>query len=259
MGEAVGTAVIVGVGTAAGAVAITSGAAFNVAAVWAWTITAMIACLSHVCGAHFNPAISIASKVLQPRSLSWRTVGLYCASQTLGAGAGSLFTLSAFAAPIAALEASQGALRAGFGGRRSAAILALFYPNPNALDYVILNGQGAPFPGMAAAAALEVAGTALLAFVAFSLGHPRSKVTQGAKPLLIGLTVASIITVLGPITMAGLNPARDIGARVIAYFGGWGSMALPHNGIIGSIVVYTVAPIVGAILGGKLAHRLGDE
>lgn len=95
--------------------------------------------------------------------------------------AGSLFTLLAFATPIAAFEASKGALRAGFGGRRSAAILALFYPNPNALDYVILNGQSVAFPGMAVAAALEVAGTALLAFVAFSLGHPKSRITEGAK------------------------------------------------------------------------------
>ena len=71
---------------------------------------------------------------------------------------------------------------------------------------------------------------------------------------VIGLGVAAIISVVAPLTQAGLNPARDFGPRLVAYFLGWGEIAIPgpRNGFF---TVYIVAPIVGALIGGGI-YRL---
>jgi glycerol uptake facilitator protein len=74
------------------------------------------------------------------------------------------------------------------------------------------------------------------------------------QALTIGLGVAAIISVIAPLTQAGLNPARDFGPRVISWFMGWGEIAFPGpRG--GWFTVYILAPVIGALLGGGL-YRL---
>ena len=70
-------------------------------------------------------------------------------------------------------------------------------------------------------------------------------------PLFIGLTVSIIIAVVAPLTQAGLNPARDFGPRLFAYFAGWGSVAIPGpRG--GFFTVYILSPFLGAVVGAGL-------
>ncbi len=66
---------------------------------------------------------------------------------------------------------------------------------------------------------------------------------EGVSPVFIGGTVTVIISVLAPLTQAGLNPARDFGPRLVAYFAGWNSVAIPgpHGGFF---VVYIAAPLL---------------
>ena len=62
------------------------------------------------------------------------------------------------------------------------------------------------------------------------------------------LTVSIIISVIAPLTQAGLNPARDFGPRLVAYILGWGEVAIPGpRG--GFFTVYILSPVVGAIVG----------
>jgi glycerol uptake facilitator protein len=70
----------------------------------------------------------------------------------------------------------------------------------------------------------------------------------------IGLTITMLISLFGPLTMAGFNPARDFAPRAFSAFAGWGSLVFSANGS-GWFVVYIVAPIAGGQVG-ALAYRL---
>jgi glycerol uptake facilitator protein len=103
---------------------------------------------------------------------------------------------------------------------------------------------------------IEALGTALLLFVIFALVDRRNRDAPGGNlaPFFIGLAVASIISVLAPLTQAGLNPARDLGPRLFALLAGWGPIALPGpNGIWWA---YVVGPFVGGPVGATLYDLL---
>ena len=98
----------------------------------------------------------------------------------------------------------------------------------------------------------EAFGTGVLAFVIFGLTHPRSD-AQTKKvyiPPLIGATVGALICVIAPLTQAGLNPARDLGPRIVAWLAGWKGVAFTKWWL------YVSAPIVGAPIGAALAENL---
>jgi glycerol uptake facilitator protein len=98
----------------------------------------------------------------------------------------------------------------------------------------------------------EAFGTAFLAFVIFSLTHPKNDASKNNVyiPPLIGATVGGLIAVIAPLTQAGFNPARDFGPRIIAWLAGWKAIAFQ------SWWVYVIAPIVGAPIGAFVADKL---
>jgi glycerol uptake facilitator protein len=69
----------------------------------------------------------------------------------------------------------------------------------------------------------------------------------------IGLTVTLLISLLGPLTMACFNPARDLAPRVFSALAGWGRVPFQANGT-GWLTVYIIAPAAGGPAGGAL-HR----
>ncbi len=98
---------------------------------------------------------------------------------------------------------------------------------------------------MANAALAEGVGTFALVFFIFAitetcnLGRPN----EIFSPVFIGLALTVIISVIAPLTQAGLNPARDFAPRMFAVLAGWGDAAMPdRNGVL---VVYILAPIIG--------------
>jgi len=60
----------------------------------------------------------------------------------------------------------------------------------------------------------------------------------------IGAKVTSIICLLAPLTQAGLNPARDLGPRVVSWMMGWGAAAFPDH-VGGFFHVYVLGPALG--------------
>ena len=100
-----------------------------------------------------------------------------------------------------------------------------------------------------AAFGAEVIGTAILLLVVFCVTDERNKARpQVLTAATIGLTVTLLISLLGPLTMACFNPARDLGPRVFSSLAGWGAVPFQVNGV-GWLTVYIVAPLVGGLLG----------
>lgn len=97
------------------------------------------------------------------------------------------------------------------------------------------------------ALAVEIGATAALAFMIFAITDPNKSVPDAAAPALIGSTVSTLIMGVGPLNGCGMNPARDLGPRFITAIAGWGAASLSP-----AWWVYTVGPVIGAVLGGAL-------
>jgi glycerol uptake facilitator-like aquaporin len=90
------------------------------------------------------------------------------------------------------------------------------------------NGATAFITDSGARGAIVVASAVLILAVMF-LTDSINAVRPAANlaPLFIGLTVGVLVMTAGPLTMASLNPARDLGPRFFAFLAGWDSMAIP--------------------------------
>jgi glycerol uptake facilitator protein len=104
----------------------------------------------------------------------------------------------------------------------------------------------------------EVVATGVLALIVFAVSDSRNTSSPPAylAPVIIGLTVAALISIVAPLTQACFNPARDFGPRLVAYLAGWGEAAIPGPNGHGFFTVYIVAPTLGAVLGGGLYECL---
>lgn len=220
--EAVGTAFIL----LAGGGAILAGAdAFAVAATFGATVAVLVYALGHVCGAHFNPAITVAFAATG--HFPWARVPGYVLAQLLGAtaGAAALLLVADDVAPVAA------ALRPG-------------------LD---------PF----AAVAIEALATFLLAFVIVAVATDR-RAAQGLAGVAIGLAVFVGSLWAGPFTGAAMNPARALGPDAVAgtWQDAWVHLVGPLLGAIAAMAFYqwlrpASKPVPGETLGalGPVADR----
>jgi len=98
----------------------------------------------------------------------------------------------------------------------------------------------------------EALGTAVLVVVAFAIGS-RGVAANGVAPGMGQWLVASVVwgigLSLGGTTGYAINPARDLGPRLIHWL-------LPIPGKGGSNWSYAYVPIVGPLLGGALAGVL---
>jgi glycerol uptake facilitator protein len=98
----------------------------------------------------------------------------------------------------------------------------------------------------------EVIGTAILLLVIFGVTDERNKSRpQILTAATIGLTVTMLISLLGPLTMACFNPARDFGPRLFSSLSGWGAVPFTANGM-GWLIVYILAPVLGGLMGGGI-------
>ena len=253
-GEAVGTYIMVLFGTGSVAAAVVTGAQvglWQVAVVWAFGVALAIYATANVSGAHLNPAISLAFACFRRAEFGARMLPLYWAAQLTGAILAGLTILAAFGPFILRFESENGLVRGAEGSQLSAMVFGEYFPNP------AMYGTGEAAAGLVSpvsAALVEGFGTAILAFVVFSVTERRNAglSTRNLTPLLIGFTVAALISLFAPITQAGWNPARDFGPRIVAYFAGWSSVAIP--GPSGGFWAYIVGPMIGAPIGAA-AHE----
>jgi glycerol uptake facilitator protein len=92
--------------------------------------------------------------------------------------------------------------------------------------------------------------TMLLLWLIMAIGDDTNGLPRGAlAPILVGLLVAVIGASFGPLTGFAMNPARDFGPKLVAYFMGWGPIAFTGGRDIPYFIVPIFAPILGACLG----------
>lgn len=235
---------------------------WQVAVVWGLAIMLAIYAIDAISGAHINPAITLAFAVWGKHP--WSRVVPYIVSQVGGAILAATLLHCLFAGFLEAKESEKGVIRGEPGSIVTAMCYGEYFPNPDSIAtapgpydaeaHARLKSRFTP--GMAVLA--EFIGTFTLACLVFALvdaknlGRPASNLS----PVFIGLTVAALISVLAPLTQACFNPARDFGPRLVAYFAGWGSVAIPGMNDLSWLTVYILAPIAGAIVGGGFQLRV---
>lgn len=255
VGETAGTFILVFFGVGAVNSAVLTGAQiglWQVAVVWAVGVSLAIYCSAAISGAHINPAITLASAVYE--RFPWSHVLPYWLAQLLGAVLASSVLYVLFSDAILEFERQKGLLRGGPGSELSAMVFGEYFPNPAVYGS---SAEAWRVVSLQSAFAAECVGTAMLAFVVGALTSARNSARPSPAfvAVVIGLTVAAIISVVAPLTQAGLNPARDFGPRLVSWFLGWGDIAIPGpRG--GWFTVYILAPCLGALIGWGLQQRL---
>jgi glycerol uptake facilitator protein len=98
--------------------------------------------------------------------------------------------------------------------------------------------------------------TAFLLFGIFAITEQYNEMAPGANSgaLMIGLLVATIGASMGYLEAWAINPARDFGPRLFAYFAGWGRSALPSPDNYWWVPI--VGPLIGGVVGGAAYQYL---
>ena len=225
--EVIGTAILVFIG--AGSVPLTlfltgsnpfgSAELSTISFAFAFAIFAAVYSVGHISGCHINPAVTIA--LLATRKIDSQTAISYIAAQIVGAIIGAVLTF-----------------------------LILIGNDPAALGLGAVS-YNAETSGIGIALAAEIIGTAILVFTVFGAAVD-GRAPAGFAGIIIGFIVYGIIILVGPITGAALNPARQLGPNVVEQLIGkatnWDQL-----------VVYLVGPIVGGLVGAFLYEYVGHH
>ncbi len=242
VGEFIGTFLLVLFGCGSVAVTVLFSAhvgLIQVALVWGFAVTIAIYATRHLSCAHLNPAVSIA--MVLGRRMSLSKLPTYLIAQFVGAFAAAALLYLLFGDSIARFEVLNSIQRGSPASIKTAMMFGEFYPNPGA-------GLAAVVTPLTAFLA-EAVGTFVLVTMIFSLteGCNLGRPDDALAPFFIGLSVTIIISILAPLTQAGLNPARDLSPRLFSILAGWGKAALPDQNF-GFLTIYCLGPIVGGSL-----------
>ena len=184
---------------------------------WAIAVFVGVFTAAGLSGAHLNPAVTIAFAVIN--ELEWSQVPIYILAQFAGAMVGALLVWIAYRPHFSATEDPD--LK-----------LAVFCTGP-AIKHTANN------------LITEIIGTFVLVFAVLRLAKPSSSL--GALDALpVGLLVLGIGLSLGGPTGYAINPARDLGPRIMHFI-------LPIRSKRNSDWGYAWIPVIGPIIGGILA------
>jgi glycerol uptake facilitator protein len=209
---------------------------------WAMAVTFGVYVAGGISGAHINPAVTLALAVR--RNFPWAKVVPYIIAQLVGAFVGAALVYLVYHNAISSYETAHHITRGALGGSAdSTATYSIFatFPAPYFHSSMIW-----PFVD-------QIVGTGFLLMFVLALTDERNQPPRmNLAPLLVGLAVAAIGMSFGANAGYAINPARDFGPRLLAWFAGWGKVAIPgiHN--------YFWVPIVGPFVGGVLGAFIYD-
>lgn len=226
--EFIGTGLLVLLGDGVVATAVLYGSysgQLQPSVLWGLSVMACIYIVGAVSGCHINPAVTLTLGFF--RGFPKAKILPYIIAQVVGgfAGAGLLHAI------IAPKLAEKGLTLA------TAPIFSCY-----------LGAGFTVFGGLL----MEIALTAVLLMVILGTGDPKNAgaPTGGLGAVVVGMTVALLVGIGGPWTMASLNPARDLGPRLWMLVAGWGDVALPAPS--NYFWVPVVGPFIGGLVGGVL-------
>jgi glycerol uptake facilitator protein len=223
-GETIGTALLIlfGDGVVA-AVLLNKSKAQNsdwivIALGWGLAVAIGVYAVGQFTGAHLNPAVTLGFWI--EGTTDGSDVPKYLIGEFLGAFAGAILVLLAYYKHFEETE------------------------DPGLKLAVFCTGPAIRTPGWNIVT--EVIGTFALVFGVFAIVANAAPAESGLTALLVGLLVAGIGLSLGGPTGYAINPARDLGPRIIHAI-----MPVPGKGTSdwGYAWIPVVAPLIGGALG----------
>ena len=191
---------------------------------WALAVFCGVIIAGPISGAHINPAVTFALAIMgslkSGAGIGWDAVPGYWAGELIGAMIGAALVALHYWDHFKATEDK---------GLK----LAVFSTGPNIRNY-----------GLNLVS--EIIGTFVLLFVIFAFGNWTGGTLGALGAFPVALLVWSIGLSLGGTTGYAINPARDLGPRII-------HAVLPIPGKGGSDWEYSWVPVVGPLIGGALA------
>jgi glycerol uptake facilitator protein len=240
-GEFAGSLVMMLIGLGAEAAVLTGGGHFGDFAVltlgWGFGVTCAVYVAARLSGPHLNPAITIGLAVC--RKFPWRKVLPYTTAQLAGGFVAALI------------------VRAGYNE-----MLLMYDPGTtikSQLAFSTLPGNGLFPVSIPTAFFAELIATALLVFVISALVTPANNPPlANLTPLLVGWLVVAIGMSWGANSGYAINPARDLGPRLVSLLTGYESALYDQHGNL-YVWLPVVAPILGGVLGAGLFRLLIEQ
>lgn len=196
---------------------------------WAWGFAFMFGIYlgGGVSGAHMNPAISVSLSVF--RGFPWRRCVVYISVQIVGGFVGGMVAYGIFGDAIREVDPT--------------------------MTQTYSSWFTVPKPWISPATAFfnEFLGGAVLLIVVLSLGDDQNNPPgAGMHAFIIGLLITVLKMTLGYNTGAALNPASDLGPRIVAYAAGYRTDDMWRTGW------FAYGPIAGTLSGALVGCSLYD-
>jgi len=255
MAEFLGTMVLIIFGDGVVAMVVALGKGDYQTITWAWGLAVVMGVYvaGGLSGAHLNPAVTLALAVR--RGFPWSKVGPYMIAQIVGAFVAALLLLINYNPGITAYEKANNVVRDLVGGPTGGVAGA----HATAGIWATYNNAAA---GIQWGNALfdQILGTAMLVGVILAITDKRNQaVESNLAPVVIGLLVVVIGMTLGGNAGYAINPARDLGPRLLSSVGGWGAGPFTYTAdFFGIALPYFLVPIIGPLVGGVLGAYAYD-
>ena len=183
---------------------------------WGLAVTVAVYASASLSGAHLNPAVSFALAI--KGDLAWSLFLPYALAQIAGAMVGSGLVYLHYLPHWKETEDAD-------------AKLAIFCTAP-AIPHTVSNIIS------------EVIGTFVMVFGILAIGI--NKMADGFGPFMVGMLVVVVGLALGGTTGYAINPARDLGPRIM-------HALLPIHGKRDSNWGYAWIPVIAPLIGAALA------
>ncbi|MBB1258234.1 MIP/aquaporin family protein [Streptomyces alkaliterrae] len=262
LGEVIGTAVLIllGGGVVAGVV-LKHSKAFNagwVAITFGWGFAVLTGAYisSNLSGAHLNPAVTVG---IAMKENAWDKVPYYFAGQLIGAMLGAFLMWVCykdhFRAHLTetAEETAEEKVAVAVGADGSDEVAANAgpkAPGPRGVEdpgpVLGIFSTGPAIRNPLSNILTETIATTVLVLAILALGLTEGLAVSGTGILIVALVVVGLGLSLGGPTGYAINPARDLGPRIVHAL-----LPLPNKG--GSDWGYAWIPVVGPLLGGVIA------